>query len=50
MKQGITDFTHSLRRHASSLQRADLPTLRTTRFHGDIQNPARLSFSVTPSV
>ena len=31
-------------------RRAGLPTLRTTRFHGDVQNPAQLSFSVAPSV
>ncbi len=50
-KQGITDFTHSLRRHASGLMRRwiFLPS-PPTRFHGDVQNPARLSFSVTPSV
>ena len=28
---------------------ADLPTHRPTRFHGDVQNPAQLPFSVTPS-
>ena len=49
-KHGITDFTHSLRRHASGICKADLPTLLPTRFHGDVQNPARLSFSVTPLV
>ncbi len=30
--------------------RADFHALRPTRFHGDVQNPARLPFSVTPSV
>ena len=50
MKHGITDFTHSLRRHASSLKVERICLLyRTTRFHGDVQNPAQLSFSVTPS-
>ena len=50
MKHGITDFTHSLRRHASSLKVERICLLyRTTRFHGDVQNPARLPFSVTPS-
>ena len=28
----------------------DLPGCRLARFHGDVQNPARLSFSVAPSV
>ena len=51
MKHGITDFTHSLRRHASSLKVERICLLyRTTRFHGDVQNPARLPFSVAPSV
>ena len=29
---------------------ADFHACRPTRFHGDVQNPARLPFSVTPSV
>ena len=29
---------------------ADFHAKRPTRFHGDVQNPARLPFSVTPSV
>ena len=49
-EHGITGFTQSLRRRASPSCRADLPTLRAARFHGDVQNPARLSFSVAPSV
>ena len=28
---------------------ADLPASLPTRFHGDVQNPARLPFSVAPS-
>ena len=30
--------------------KADFHALRPTRFHGDVQNPARLPFSVAPSV
>ena len=49
-KHGITDFTQSLR-----LASRDMPALVSMRrlptgFHGDVQNPARLPFSVTPSV
>ena len=33
----------------SGVWRADLPARRPTCFHGDVQNPARLPFSVTPS-
>ena len=29
---------------------ADFHAMLPTRFHGDVQNPARLPFSVTPSV
>ena len=28
----------------------DLPIARPTPFHGDVQNPAQLPYSVTPSV
>ena len=49
-KRGITDFTKSLRRHISALRCADFPTHQPTCFHGDVQNPAQLSFSVTPLV
>ena len=33
----------------SGVHGADLPAPSPTRFHGDVQNPARLPFSVTPS-
>ena len=49
-KHGLTDFTQLLRLTSQALQSADLPTLHPTRFHGDVQNPAQLPFSVTPSV
>ncbi len=48
-KHGLADFTQSLRL-ASRDMRA-LVSMRSlpTGFHGDVQNPARLPFSVTPS-
>ena len=49
-KHGITDFTHVLRLTSQVLYVADFPTTYPTRFHGDVQNPARLPFFVTPSV
>ena len=50
-KYGITDFSSiAFVVTSQGISRADLPTLAPTRFHGDVQNPARLSFSVTPSV
>ena len=42
--------SHEASSNVSACCRADLPALRPTRFHGDVQNPARLPFSVTPSV
>ena len=51
MEHGLAGFAHSLRRHASPFGcGADFPAPRATRFHGDVQNPARLSSSVAPSV
>ena len=41
--------SHEASSNVSAWCRADLPALRPTRFHGDVQNPARLPFSVTPS-
>ena len=32
------------------MRRADLPALRPTCFHGGVQNPACVPFSVAPSV
>ena len=49
-EHGLADFTQSLRRHVSGSRGTDLPVPHPTRFHGDVQNPAQLSFSVTPSV
>ena len=42
--------SHEASSNVSACCRADLPALRPTRFHGDVQNPARLPFSVAPSV
>ena len=49
-KHGLTDFTHALRLTSQAACEADLPASRPTRFHGGVQNPAQLPFSVTPSV
>ena len=49
-KHGLTRFTHSLRRPSQPSREARLTASRPTRFHGDVQNPAKLPFSVTPSV
>ena len=49
-KHGLADFSISFRLTSRPRCRADLPALRPTRFHGDVQNPARLPFSVAPSV
>jgi hypothetical protein len=49
-KHGLTRFTHSLRRPPQPSREARLTASRPTRFHGDVQNPAKLPFSVTPSV
>ena len=48
-KHGLTDFTQSLR--LASRDAFALVSMRglPTGFHGDVQNPARLPFSVTPS-
>ena len=48
-KHGLTGFARSLRLASQASCRADFHALRPTRFHGDVQNPARLPFSVTPS-
>ena len=49
-KHGLTGFARSLRLASQASCRADFHALRPTRFHGDVQNPARLPFSVAPSV
>ena len=38
-----------LRLASRDVRAADLPAALPTRFHGDVQNPARLPFSVAPS-
>ena len=48
-KHGLTGFAQSLRLASQASRAADFHAARPTRFHGDVQNPARLPFSVTPS-
>ena len=47
---GLTRFAQSLRPEPRPRCGPDFPASRPTRFHGDVQNPARLPFSVAPSV
>ena len=49
-KHGLTGFARSLRLASQASRAADFHAARPTRFHGDVQNPARLPFSVAPSV
>ena len=49
-KHGLTGFALSLRLASQAIWPADFHADRPTRFHGDVQNPARLPFSVAPSV
>ena len=49
-KHGLTGFALSLRLASQAIRPADFHADRPTRFHGDVQNPARLPFSVAPSV
>ncbi len=49
-EHGLTGFAKSLRLASRAACRADFHALRPTRIHGDVQNPARLPFSVAPSV
>ena len=49
-KHGLTGFALSLRLASQATWPADFHADRPTRFHGDVQNPARLPFSVAPSV
>ena len=48
-KHGLTGFARSLRLASQASCAADFHAARPTRFHGDVQNPARLPFSVAPS-
>ena len=45
-------YTHLdvYKRQSQDICAADFHAMLPTRFHGDVQNPARLPFSVTPSV
>ena len=47
---GSTASPQRLRLASRAQRRADFHALRPTRFHGDVQNPARLPSSVAPSV
>ena len=47
---GSTASPKRLRLASRAQRRADFHALRPTRFHGDVQNPARLPSSVAPSV
>ena len=49
-KHGLADFSISFRLASQDTCTADFHAMLPTRFHGDVQNPARLPFSVTPSV
>ena len=46
----MSGFARGLRLASQAPWAADLPAARPTRFHGDVQNPARLSSFVAPSV
>ena len=49
-EHGLDGFARRLRLASRARGRADFHALRPTRFHGDVQNPARLPSSVAPSV
>ena len=49
-EHGLAGFAQSLRLASRACASAGFHAARPTRFHGDVQNPARLPFSVTPSV
>ena len=49
-KHGLAGFAKRLRLASQAMWCADFHAHRPTRFHGDVQNPARLPFSVAPSV
>ena len=48
-KHGLTGFAQSLRLASQVSLGAGFHAPNPTRFHGDVQNPARLPFFVTPS-
>ena len=47
---GSLTSSQSTRHQFSGMCATDLPIARPTTFHGDVQNPAQLPYSVTPSV
>ena len=47
---GIRDFAIAARLASRDVWGPDFPGPLPTRFHGDVQNPARVSFPVVPSV
>ena len=49
-ERGLTDFAQSLRPPPRAPCDTHFTMSRPTRPHGDVQNPARLPFSVAPSV
>ena len=49
-EHGLAGFAQSLRLASRACASAGFHAARPTRFHGDVQNPARLPFSVAPSV
>lgn len=49
-RHGLAGFAIRLRLASRAECRADFHALRPTRFHGGVQNPARLPFPVAPSV
>ena len=49
-KHGLAGFAIRLRLTSQAIWLADFHASRPTRFHGDVQNPARLPSSVAPSV
>ena len=49
-EHGLTRFTQSLRQPPQPSWEAHFTTSQPTWPHGDVQNPAELPFSVTPSV
>ena len=49
-KHGLTRFAQSLRPFPQPSRGARFTTPQPTKHHGDVQNPAELPFSVTPSV
>ena len=49
-RHGLAGFARSFVSRLGLMWDPDFPGTRPTRFHGDVQNPARLPFPVAPSV